>query len=121
MPHSDAGRLRSRCHSKDEPVDGLALALKIVTIHVRHHGWAATTFGRKWAVADRDPATAWDNKYAVEATIDQVAAARARVADANSFLYLAKELADDIALPGRHVRLTRTRARPAPSTHTASP
>jgi homoserine O-acetyltransferase/O-succinyltransferase len=81
---------RGDYYGKDEPVEGLALALKIVTIHARHHGWAATTFDRKWAAADRDPAKAWENKYAIEAAIDQVAAARAKVSDANSFLYLAK-------------------------------
>lgn len=77
-------------YGKDEPTDGLALALKMVTIHARHFGWASTTFGRRWALQDRDPAKSWDNKYAVEDAIDKAAAARARSADANSFLYLAK-------------------------------
>jgi homoserine O-acetyltransferase len=77
-------------YGKDEPTEGLALALKMVTIHARHYGWANTTFGRRWAAADKDPGKSWDNKYAVEDTIDKAAAGRARSADANSFLYLAK-------------------------------
>ena len=73
-----------------EPVEGLALALKTVTLHARHYGWASSAFGRKWAAADRDPAKSWDNKFAIEETLDKIALARARVSDANSFLYLAK-------------------------------
>ncbi len=74
----------------DEPLEGLALALKTVTLHARHYGWASNAFGRKWAAADKDPAKSWDNKFAIEDTLDKVAQARARVSDANSFLYLAK-------------------------------
>jgi len=77
-------------YGKEEPVEGLALALKTVTLHARHYGWASSAFGRKWAAADRDPAKSWDNKFAIEETLDKIALARARVSDANSFLYLAK-------------------------------
>jgi homoserine O-acetyltransferase len=77
-------------YGKDEPVEGLALALKTVTLHARHYGWAAKTFGRKWAAPEKDPARGWDNKFAIEDTLDKVALARAKVSDANSFLYLAK-------------------------------
>jgi homoserine O-acetyltransferase len=77
-------------YGREEPVAGLALALKTVTLHARHYGWAATAFGRKWAAPDRDPAAAWGNTFAIEDTLDKVAAARAQVSDANSFLYLAK-------------------------------
>lgn len=77
-------------YGKEEPTDGLALALKIVTLQARHYGWAAKAFGRKWATADKDPARGWENKFAIEDTLDKVAAARAKVSDANSFLYLAK-------------------------------
>jgi len=77
-------------YGKEEPVEGLALALKTVTLHARHYGWASSAFGRKWAAADRDPAKSGDNKFAIEETLDKIALARARVSDANSFLYLAK-------------------------------
>jgi homoserine O-acetyltransferase len=77
-------------YGREEPVEGLALALKTVTLHARHYGWATKAFGRKWAAPDRDPAKGWDNKFAIEDTLDKVALARAKVSDANSFLYLAK-------------------------------
>jgi homoserine O-acetyltransferase len=77
-------------YGKDEPVEGLALALKTVTLHARHYGWAAKAFGRKWAVLDKDPAKGWDSKFAIEDALDKVALARAKASDANSFLYLAK-------------------------------
>jgi homoserine O-acetyltransferase/O-succinyltransferase len=81
---------RGDYYGKDEPVEGLALALKTVTLHARHYGWAAKTFGRKWAVLDKDPAKGWDSKFAIEDALDKVALARAKASDANSFLYLAK-------------------------------
>jgi homoserine O-acetyltransferase/O-succinyltransferase len=77
-------------YGKTEPTAGLAFALKMVTLDTRHQGWAEKTFGRKWAAADRDPAKSWENKYLFEDTLDKAGAARARSADANSFLYLAK-------------------------------
>src|SRR3989442_11041821 len=60
------------------------------TLHARHYGWASGAFGRKWAAAERDPSKSWDNKFAIEDTLDKIALARARASDANSFLYLAK-------------------------------
>jgi homoserine O-acetyltransferase len=81
---------RGDYYGKDEPTDGLAVSLKTVTLHARAPGWAAKTFDRKWAATDRDPAKGWDNRFAIEDTLDKIAGARARVSDANSFLYLAK-------------------------------
>lgn len=77
-------------YGRDEPVDGLALALKIVTLHVGHPGWADAAFGRKWAAADRDPGKTWDNQYLIVDTLSKAGAARAKASDANSFLYLVR-------------------------------
>lgn len=77
-------------YGREEPVEGLKLALKLVTLHARHWIWADRTFGRKWAKPDGDPGKAWEHQFAIEATLDNIAAARARTADANSFLYLAR-------------------------------
>ena len=77
-------------YGKDEPTAGLAASLKIVTLHSRHYGWADKAFGRKWAAPDRDPAKALGNKFAIEAVLEQAAMARAKISDANSFLYLVK-------------------------------
>ncbi len=73
-----------------EPVDGLAQALKIVTLQARAAGWADRTFGRKWADPARDPAAAMENRYAIEDTLEKAATARAKLSDANHFLYLVK-------------------------------
>ncbi len=73
-----------------EPVAGLTEALKIVTLHATHYAWADKTFGRKWAQPDRDPGRTWEGRFAIEDAIEKAAAARARVADANHFLYLVR-------------------------------
>jgi homoserine O-acetyltransferase len=73
-----------------EPNAGLAFALKMVTIDARHHGWAEAAFGRKWADAAKDPIASFDNRYQIEAVLDQAAAARARASDAAHFVYLVR-------------------------------
>lgn len=77
-------------YGKTEPQAGLATALKEVTLDAGHWGWADATYGRKWAAADKNPLTSWDNKYAIEAGFDAIGAARAKTADADSFLYLVR-------------------------------
>jgi homoserine O-acetyltransferase len=77
-------------YGRDEPLDGMATALKIVTLHAGHFGWADAAFGRKWAAADRDPGKSWDNQFMVVDTLDKAGAARAKASDANSFLYLVR-------------------------------
>jgi homoserine O-acetyltransferase len=74
----------------EPPLAGLAEALKLVTLHAQHWEWSNGVFGRRWAEEGADPAAAMDNLFAIEATLDAVGAARAKVADANHFLYLAK-------------------------------
>ncbi len=77
-------------YGKAEPVAGLALALKLVTLDARHWGWADKAFGRKLAKEGENPLTSWAHKYAITATLDTVGAARARTGDANHFLYLVR-------------------------------
>ena len=77
-------------YGKEEPVKGLAEALKLVTLNARHYGWADKTFGRKWAAPDKNPLQDWSSKYAIEDVIDKISAARAAASDANSFLYLVR-------------------------------
>ena len=77
-------------YGKELPNAGLAQSLKIVTLHAQHWKWANTTFGRKWAKEGEDPATGFDKKFAIEATLDSAGAARALTSDANHFLYLVK-------------------------------
>jgi homoserine O-acetyltransferase/O-succinyltransferase len=72
------------------PTRGLAEALKLVTLQASQWAWADRTFGRAWAEEGKDPGAAMGHQFAVEAWLDRTAAARARLCDANHFLYLAK-------------------------------
>jgi homoserine O-acetyltransferase/O-succinyltransferase len=88
-------------YGRDEPLDGLAQGLKIVTISTRAYGWAEKTFGYKWADPAKDPALALDNRFAIEDTLNKGGAARAKSVDANSMIYMARanqlyNLGDDV-------------------------
>lgn len=69
-----------------EPVAGLAEALKVVTLHARDWPWAET-IGVKPAEG-QDPRRALGQRFAIEKWLDDAAMARARISDANHFLYL---------------------------------
>jgi homoserine O-acetyltransferase len=77
-------------YGKDEPSDGVAKALEIVTISTRHFGWAEKTFGYKWADPAKNPGDAIGNVYAIEDTLTKAGVARAKTIDANSMIYMAK-------------------------------
>jgi homoserine O-acetyltransferase len=74
----------------EPPLAGLAEALKIVTLHAQSPEWSNGTFGRAWAKEGEDPAASFANLFKIEAVLDGVGAARAKLADANHFLYLVK-------------------------------
>jgi homoserine O-acetyltransferase/O-succinyltransferase len=76
-------------YDKEPPLAGLTAALKLVTLHANHWEWAVKTQAGP-AVEGREPGKAFDNKFKIEATLATAAAARAKVADANHFLYLVK-------------------------------
>lgn len=81
-------------YGKEPPLAGLGEALKVVTLHAQHGDWAnaafATPTGAKWAKEGEDPAKGFANRYQVETVLTGAGAARAKVADANHFLYLVK-------------------------------
>ena len=77
-------------YGRDEPQEGVANALKIITINSRAPGWAEKTFGYKPADAAKDPAAAMGNLYAIEDTLMKTGLARAKSADANSIIYTSK-------------------------------
>lgn len=74
----------------EPPTDGLKEALKLVTLNANHWQWANETFNRDWADEERDPAQDINANYAIEQTLDDIAAARAETSDANHFLYLVR-------------------------------
>lgn len=77
-------------YGRTPPTAGLAAALKLVTLHARWYEWADKAFGRAWAEEGKDPAAALGNRFKIEATLDAAGQARAKLADANHFLYLVK-------------------------------
>ena len=77
-------------YGREEPRDGVAQALKTVTLTTRHWGWAEKTFGYKPATADKSPAAALENRYLIEDTLIKAGIARAATTDANNYLYMAK-------------------------------
>jgi homoserine O-acetyltransferase/O-succinyltransferase len=77
-------------YGKEPPLAGLAAALKVVTLQANQWEWAQKTFGLEPADSGKDPAKAMDNMFKVQATLDTLAAARAKTSDANHFLYLVK-------------------------------
>ena len=77
-------------YGRDEPLDGVANALKIITITARAHGWAERLYGFKPADAAKDPAVAMGNQFAIEDAIMKAGVGRSRTADANSIIYTSK-------------------------------
>lgn len=77
-------------YGREPPNRGLATSLALVTMHALHADFINATFGRQPADAARDPAAALDNRFRVQQFLADAGAARARVSDANHFLYLVK-------------------------------
>jgi homoserine O-acetyltransferase len=75
---------------QDPPKEGLAAALKIVTLHAQGPEWASKNFGAAPAAEGKDPAAAFENRYKLETTLEAAGAARAATADANHMLYLVR-------------------------------
>ncbi|MFJ5370722.1 homoserine O-acetyltransferase [Bosea sp. CER48] len=77
-------------YGKTPPLAGLAKALAAVTLQANHQDWANATFGRRPAKEGDDPAKTLANKFQFQSVLDNAGAARAKVSDANHFLYLIK-------------------------------
>ncbi|QTP60595.1 homoserine O-acetyltransferase [Billgrantia antri] len=77
-------------YAGEPPLDGLRESLKLVTLDANHWQWANATFDRSWADEDADPTRELEARYAIEQTLDDIAASRAELADANHLLYLVK-------------------------------
>jgi homoserine O-acetyltransferase len=77
-------------YDKEPPLAGLAASLKAITLHANHWEWAQKAFGTAPADEAKAPAAAFENKFKVQTTLDALATARAKTADANHLLYLVK-------------------------------
>ena len=81
---------QGRYPEDDPPVEGMTAALKTVTLHANQSDWARATYGKTPALPGKEPGEAIENRFMIEAALDQFAAARAATADANNFLYLVR-------------------------------
>ena len=73
-----------------EPAEGLAQALKIVTLTTVHYSWAEKLHGYKWAEEGKNPADAMANLFAIEDALNKSGRARAAANDAAHFVWTAK-------------------------------
>lgn len=77
-------------YGKAPPLAGLAKALTAVTLQANHQDWADATFARRPAKDGEDPAKTLAAKFQVQSVLDNAGMARAKISDANHFLYLVK-------------------------------
>jgi len=73
-----------------EPNEGLAHALKTVTLTALHFGWAEKVHGYKWAAEGKNPGDAMGNLFAIEDSLYKTGMARAGANDAAHFVWTAK-------------------------------
>jgi len=73
-----------------EPNEGLAQALKTVTLTALHFGWAERVHGYKWAAEGKNPADAMGNLFTIEDSLYKTGLARAGANDAAHFVWTAK-------------------------------
>jgi homoserine O-acetyltransferase len=73
-----------------EPAEGLAQALKTVTLTTVHYLWAEKLHGYKWAEEGKNPADSMNNLFAIEDALTKSGRARAGANDAGHFVWTAK-------------------------------
>ena len=73
-----------------EPNEGLAQALKTVTLTALHFGWAEKVHGYKWGAEGKNPGDAMGNLFAIEDSLYKSGQARAGANDAAHFVWMAK-------------------------------
>jgi homoserine O-acetyltransferase len=88
-------------YGREEPIDGLALALKAITLTALAPGWADRVHGYKPAAEGKNPADAMGNLFSIQSGLTASGQARARTTDANSLIYTSKSqqlynLGDDV-------------------------
>jgi len=88
-------------YGKAEPVDGLAHALKAVSLTALHFGWAEKVHGYKIGTEGKNPLDAMGNLFSIQAGLNASGQARAKSTDANSVIYASKayqlyNLGDDV-------------------------
>jgi len=77
-------------YGKEEPSDGVAQALKAMTLAALHFGWAEKVHGYRWGVDGRNPLDALGNRFAVNAWLDTSSQAGAGGLDAGALVWSTK-------------------------------
>ena len=73
-----------------EPLEGLTLAFVVLTMIAKSQPWADRTVGRAPADPGKSPFEALNNRFLIETEIEKIARDRAKLVDANSYIYLAR-------------------------------
>jgi homoserine O-acetyltransferase len=73
-----------------EPAEGLAQALKVVTLTTVHYLWAEKLHGYKWAEEGKNPADSMTSLFSIEDALTKSGRARASANDAGHFVWTAK-------------------------------
>ena len=73
-----------------EPNEGVAQALKTVTLTALHFGWAEKVHGYKWAGEGKNPQDSMSNVFSIEDSLYKTGLARATGTDAAHFVWMAK-------------------------------
>ncbi len=73
-----------------EPNEGVAQALKTVTVSSLHFGWAEKVHGYKWAAEGKNPQDSMNNLFSIEDSLYKTGQARAGATDAAHLVWMAK-------------------------------
>jgi homoserine O-acetyltransferase len=73
-----------------EPNEGVAHALKTVTLTALHFAWAEKAHGYKWAAEGKNPQESMTNLFAIEDSLYKTGVSRAGATDAAHFVWMAK-------------------------------
>ena len=77
-------------YGKDEPIDGLGQALRVVTLTASGSTALDKRFGRKAAATDKDPGKSMANPFMIDDAFTKAGMARAKTVDANNYLYMVR-------------------------------
>jgi homoserine O-acetyltransferase len=77
-------------HGGAEPLDGLAQALKLVTLTTVHYAWAEKLHGYKWAEESKNPGDSMTHLFSIEDALTKSGKARAAANDAAHFVWMSK-------------------------------
>jgi homoserine O-acetyltransferase/O-succinyltransferase len=76
-----------------EPTRAVVSVLRQLALLNQSPVWAENTFGRRWAVTDKDPVEQMENQFLIDAALEKTCSDRLSEVDANSLLYWSRAVA----------------------------